>query len=49
MDDHLRTPDAMRHGRLQPYVGYKDIHHAVRYTELSPERFKSSWEDPALP
>jgi hypothetical protein len=25
--------------------GHKNIQHTVRYTELSPERFKSFWED----
>ena len=27
------------------YLGHKNIQHTVRYTELSPERFKSFWED----
>jgi site-specific recombinase XerD len=30
---------------LQHYLGYKNIMHTVRYTELSPERFKNFWED----
>jgi site-specific recombinase XerD len=30
---------------LQHYLGHKNIQHTVRYTELSPERFKSFWED----
>jgi type 1 fimbriae regulatory protein FimE len=30
---------------LQHYLGHKNIQHTVRYTELSPERFKSLWED----
>jgi type 1 fimbriae regulatory protein FimE len=25
--------------------GHRNIQHTVRYTELSPERFKSFWED----
>ncbi len=29
----------------QHYLGHKNIQHTVRYTELSPERFKSFWED----
>ena len=29
---------------LQHYLGHKNIQHTVRYTELSPERFKSFWE-----
>ena len=30
---------------LQHYLGQKNIMHTVRYTELSPERFKKFWED----
>jgi len=30
---------------LQHYLGHKNIQHTVRYTELSPERFKACWED----
>ncbi len=30
---------------LQHYMGDKNIMHTVRYTELSPERFKNFWED----
>ena len=30
---------------LQHYLGHKNIMHTVRYTELSPERFKGFWED----
>ena len=30
---------------LQHYLGHKNIQHTVRYTELSPERFKSFWSD----
>jgi integrase len=30
---------------LQHYLGRKNIQHTVRYTELSPERFKSFWKD----
>jgi site-specific recombinase XerD len=30
---------------LQAYLGHKNIQHTVRYTELSPARFKSFWED----
>ena len=30
---------------LQHHLGHKNIQHTVRYTELSPERFKSFWED----
>ena len=28
---------------LQAYLGHKNIQHTVRYTELSPTRFKSFW------
>jgi integrase len=28
---------------LQAYLGHKSIQHTVRYTELSPERFKNFW------
>lgn len=30
---------------LQHYLGHKNISHTVRYTELSPDRFKSFWRD----
>jgi type 1 fimbriae regulatory protein FimB/type 1 fimbriae regulatory protein FimE len=28
---------------LQAYLGHKNIQHSVRYTELSPTRFKDFW------
>jgi site-specific recombinase XerD len=28
---------------LQAYLGHKNIQHTVRYTELSPTRFKDFW------
>ena len=28
---------------LQAYLGHRNIHHTVRYTELSPTRFKDFW------
>jgi site-specific recombinase XerD len=28
---------------LQAYLGHKNIQHTVRYTELSPDRFKDFW------
>lgn len=31
---------------LQAYLGHKNIQHTVRYTELSPTRFKDFWERP---
>jgi site-specific recombinase XerD len=31
--------------RLQDYLGHRNIQHTVRYTELSPDRFKGFWED----
>jgi type 1 fimbriae regulatory protein FimE len=30
---------------IQAYMGHKNIQHTVRYTELSPERFKDFWRD----
>jgi integrase len=30
---------------IQQYLGHRNITHTVRYTELSPERFKSFWKD----
>jgi integrase len=30
-------------GALQAYLGHRNIQHTVRYTELSPGRFKDFW------
>jgi site-specific recombinase XerD len=30
---------------LQHYLGHKNIQHTVRYSELSPERFRGFWKD----
>ncbi len=30
---------------IQSYLGHKSIQHTVRYTELSPDRFKRFWRD----
>ena len=30
---------------IQHYMGHKNIQHTVRYTELSPNRFKGFWSD----
>jgi type 1 fimbriae regulatory protein FimB/type 1 fimbriae regulatory protein FimE len=30
---------------LQAYLGHRSIQHTVRYTELSPDRFKRLWKD----
>jgi site-specific recombinase XerD len=30
---------------IQAYLGHKNIQHTVRYTELSPGRFKDFWND----
>jgi site-specific recombinase XerD len=30
---------------LQAYLGHRNIQHTVRYTELSPMRFKDFWRD----
>jgi integrase len=34
---------------LQAYLGHKNIQHTVRYTELSPNRFKNFWRELANP
>jgi type 1 fimbriae regulatory protein FimE len=30
---------------LQHYLGHKNIQHTVRYSELSPDRFRDFWKD----
>ena len=30
---------------LQAYLGHRNIQHTVRYTELSPDKFKNFWRD----
>jgi site-specific recombinase XerD len=30
---------------LQAWLGHKNIQHTVRYTELSPDRFRNFWRD----
>src|SRR5262245_19417388 len=30
---------------LQAYLGHRNIQHTVKYTELSPNRFKNFWRD----
>ena len=30
---------------IQYYMGHRNIQHTVRYTELSPGRFKDFWKD----
>ena len=30
---------------LQHYLGHKNIQHTVRYSELSPDRFRDFWRD----
>ncbi len=30
---------------IQAYLGHKNIHHTVRYTNMSPKRFESFWTD----
>jgi type 1 fimbriae regulatory protein FimB/type 1 fimbriae regulatory protein FimE len=39
------TNDGQDTRALQHYLGHKNIQHTVRYTELSPERFKNFWKD----
>jgi hypothetical protein len=36
--DYLRHSDS-----VCPYLGHSNIQHTVRYTELSPQRFKDFW------
>ena len=47
-DGVLRLP-AQYDGRdtraLQHYLGHKSIQHTVRYTKLSPDRFRDFWRD----
>jgi site-specific recombinase XerD len=30
---------------IQHYLGHRNIQHTVRYTEITPERFKDFWKD----
>jgi type 1 fimbriae regulatory protein FimB/type 1 fimbriae regulatory protein FimE len=30
---------------IQDYLGHKNIHHTVRYTQMSPDRFEKFWMD----
>ncbi|WP_144876420.1 tyrosine-type recombinase/integrase, partial [Hyella patelloides] len=30
---------------IQDYLGHKNIHHTVRYTQISPQRFENFWMD----
>lgn len=30
---------------IQDYLGHKNIHHTVRYTQMSPQRFENFWQD----
>lgn len=30
---------------IQDYLGHKNIHHTVRYTQMSPQRFENFWLD----
>ena len=30
---------------IQDYLGHKNIHHTVRYTQMSPQRFETFWRD----
>lgn len=30
---------------IQDYLGHKNIHHTVRYTQMSPKRFENFWTD----
>ena len=37
--------DGVNTRSLQSYLGHRNIQHTVRYTELSPTRFKNFWHD----
>jgi site-specific recombinase XerD len=37
--------DGQDTGAIQHYMGHKNIQHTVRYTELTPARFKDFWKD----
>ena len=39
--DYDEALDVLR--ALQAYLGHRNIQHTVRYTELSPGRFKDFW------
>ena len=34
---------------LQAWLGHKNIHHTVRYTEIAPDRFKDFWSMASFP
>jgi len=45
----MRWPtDGRDTGALQAYLGHRNIQHTVRYTELSPPRFKNFWPERAV-
>ena len=39
------SPGRLYTRALQHYLGHKNIQHTVRYTELSPDRFRDFWRD----
>ena len=39
------TRDGVDTRALQHYLGHKNIQHTVRYTELSPARFRDFWRE----
>ena len=45
----LAAITARQHGHdiraLQAYLGHRNIQHTVRYTELSPTRFRDFWRE----
>ena len=41
---HKLANDGVDTRSLQAYLGHKNIQHTVRYTELSPTRFKDFWK-----
>jgi site-specific recombinase XerD len=41
----LHPTDAGQDARAMLYLGHKNIQQTIRYTELSPLRFKDFWRD----
>ena len=38
-------PRLARHGHIAAHHAHKNIQHTLRYSELSPERFRDFWKD----
>src|SRR5262249_36605902 len=41
----LQREQEPRYEGAQAYLGHRNIQHTVRYTELSPNRFKNFWRE----